>query len=173
VLERDSSFYLKDAAAATDLMRRRILLPHSFHFVLSKFAVCIATDSTAVGEALHRLGIPSGEGSRVTNAKWEIAVETQCEAGAPLFAELEIDPIEVHHFGASYAIRMGSGSWFAQTPPSLNGVGFAMVTGNERDQIDQLAVYLRAIISFFDDGGLRLKNGDERSIPDLTLEVCG
>jgi len=69
-----------------------------------------------------------------------------------------------HRFGPSFALRLGSGSWFAHTPPSLSGAGFAMVNGTERDRIHQLSVYLRAIAQFLHDAGAR-------SIAALTLEA--
>jgi hypothetical protein len=165
VLERDSTIAQKAAAASTDLLHRRILLPYSFQFVLSESSICIRTDSTLIREALYSLNIPADLTGGVANAEWEIAVETQGESEAAMYHGAEIEPIEVYRFGPSFALRMGSGSWFARTPPSLNGVGFAMVVGTEHDQIDQLSVYLRAIVSFLEDGGAR-------SIPAVTLEVC-
>ena len=155
MLERDSSVAQKAAAASTDLLHRRIPLPYSFQFVLRDSAICVRTDSTLMGEALYSLNIPADLTGGVANAEWEIAVETQRESEAAMCHETETEPIEVCR----------SGSWFAHTPPSLNGVGFAMVVGTERDQIDQLSVYLRAIVSLLDDGGAR-------SIPAVTLEVC-
>jgi hypothetical protein len=43
---------------------------------------------------------------------------------------------------------LADGSWFAHTPPSLNGVGFAMVTGDDCHQVQQLAIYLKTIQRF-------------------------
>jgi hypothetical protein len=165
MLERDSSIAQKVAAAATDLLHRRIPLPYSFQFVLGEFAVCIETDSGLMGEALHSFNLSVDFTGGAANAEWEIAVETHDESEAAAFQEAATELIEVNRFGPSCALRMSSGSWFAHTPPSLNGVGFAMVVGNECDQIDQLAVYLRAILSLVDEGSAR-------SIPGLTLEVC-
>jgi hypothetical protein len=165
VLERDSSVAQKAAAASTDLLHRRIPLPYSFQLVLRDSAICVRTDSTLMGEALYSLNIPADLTGGVANVEWEIAVETQRESEAAMCHGTETDPIEVCRFGLSIALRMGSGSWFAHTPPSQNGVGFAMVVGTERDQIDQLSVYLRAIVSLVYEGGAR-------SVPAMTLEVC-
>ncbi|MGA3080377.1 MAG: hypothetical protein ABSD44_03225 [Terracidiphilus sp.] len=165
MLERDSSTAQKAVAASTDLLHRRILLPYSFQFVLSESSVCIRTDSTLIREALDSLNIQADLVGVVANVEWEIAVETQRESEAAMCHRAEIEPIEVYRFGPSWALRMNSGSWFAYTPPSRNGVGFAMVVGSERDRIDRLSVYLRAIMSLLDDAGAR-------SNPDSTLEVC-
>ena len=165
MLKRDSSVAQKAAAASTDLLHRRIGLPYIFQFVLRDSAICVRTDSTLIGEALYRLNLPADLTGEASNGEWEIAVEIHGELEAALFRGAATEPIEVDLFGPSCALRMGSGSWFARTPPSLNGVGFAMVDGSTRDQIDQLSVYLRAIVSLLDDGGARF-------IPAMTLEVC-
>ncbi|MFZ1084095.1 MAG: hypothetical protein WAN35_03920 [Terracidiphilus sp.] len=165
MLERDSAIAPKAATASTDLLHRRILLAYSFQIVLGEFSVRIETDSALMDKALYSLNLPADLTGREALGKWEIAVETYGESKASLSHGTATELIEVHRFGPSCAIRLSSGSWFAHTPPSLNGVGFAMVAGNERDQIDQLAVYLRAVVSFIDEDGAR-------SDPDLALEVC-
>jgi hypothetical protein len=165
VLEKDSSIAAKTAAASTDLLHRRVLLPYALRLILRDSTLCIRTDSALMSEVLGNLNLPCDPSDGVANAEWEIAVETQREAVTAMSLGTEIEPVEIFRFGPSCALRMGSGSWFAHTPPSLNGVGFAMVGGTERDQIDQLSAYLRAILSLIDEGGAR-------SIPDLTLEVC-
>jgi hypothetical protein len=164
MFERDSAIAQKAATASTDLLHRRILLDYSFQFVLGESAVRIETDSALMGKALHILNLPADLTRRAALGKWEIAVETYEEPKQNLFHGTATKLIEFHGFGPSCAIRMSNGSWFARTPPSLSGVGFAMVGGNARAQINQLAVYLRAVVSFVDERGAR-------SNPDLTLEV--
>lgn len=155
-----------EPAAATDLLRRRIRLAHSFQFVLGESSVCIKTDSELIGKALDRLSLPIDLSGGAANGIWEIAVESYGESQTAQSTANELEPVEIHRFGPSVALRMGSGSWFAHTPPSLNGAGFAMLNGATQDRVDRLAGYLRAIFS--------LVGGDRSpSIPESRLEVCG
>jgi hypothetical protein len=164
VPEKHSNIAATTIAASTDLLHRRIPLPYSFRFVLGEFAVCIETDSALMREALLSLEMTADPVSGEANAEWEIAVETQEEARTAYRTEPGTSPFEVYRFGPSSAVRTDSGSWFAHTPPSLDGVGFAMVTGNERDQVNQLAVYLQTILILLEQSG-------EKSIPSFALEV--
>jgi len=164
VPERDSNIAKKPATAATDLLHRRVVLPYSSKFSLKESLVRIRTDSPLMSKACQSLEAPPALAGGVANVEWEIAVETQGEIEAAVLAEPEISSCEVHRFGPSFALRLGSGSWFAHTPPSLSGAGFAMVNGTERDRIHQLSVYLRAIAQFLHDAGAR-------SIAALTLEA--
>ena len=164
MLEKHTVSADKAVAAATDLMQRRILLPYSFQILHREFAIGIKTNCVLLSEAFHRLELPLDQTCQSESAIWEIAAETRGEAGASLISRPDIDLIEIYRIGPSCAARMDSGSWFALTPPSLNGVGFAMVTGNERDQIHQLSSYLRTVLRFLDDAC-------GRSLPSLTLEV--
>ena len=153
------------ATASTDLLHRRILLPYSFRFVLGESAVCIKTNSALMGNALLGLEVTADPAGGEADAEWEIAVETQGEARMAHLTGPEVSLFEVHRFGPSCAVRMDSGSWFAHTPPSLNGVGFAMVAANERDQIHQLSIYFRIILHVLDQC-------NSRSTPVLALEVA-
>jgi hypothetical protein len=164
VLERDSGVATKEPASSTDLLHRRVFLPFSSRFVLRESIVCVKSDFPLLSEALCRLNLPSDLSDRAVDADWEIAVETQREGENALRLGTDIEPIEVHRFGPSNALRMNCGSWFAHTPPSLNGVGFAMVAGDERDQIHQLCVYLGGIMDL-------LEHSQARSISELTPEV--
>lgn len=165
MLEKESSIAQKGAATSTDMLHRRVLLPYSFQLVLRTSSVCIRTDSTLILEALSSLNIPADFTGEAANGEWEIAVETYGEIDTALCNVAKIEPIEFCRFGFSCSLRMGNGSWFAHTSPSLNGVGFAMVAGNTSDQINQLAFYLRTVVSLVD-------KGCAQSISDLTLEDC-
>jgi len=59
---------------------------------------------------------------------------------------------------------MSSGSWFAYTPPSLDGVGFAMIAGDECSQIRQLASYIGNVNLF-------LRESTTQSRVELESEV--
>jgi hypothetical protein len=166
VPERNSNIQKKPAAAATDLLRRRVALPYSFRFVLRESLVRIRTNSALMSRVCQSLEARSFLASKEANVEWEITVETLEEIEAVDVAEPETSLFEVHRFGPSCAVRMANGSWFAHTPPSLNGVGFAMVNGTERDQIHQLSAYLRAIVNLVEQSGAR-------SIAVLALEVSG
>jgi hypothetical protein len=140
----------KVVAATTDLLHRRIFLPYSLQFSLRESVVLLKTNSTLMSEVFRRLELPLEPVSEVVNATWEIAVETERESGASRGTEPEIGQTEIYRFGSSCAVRMSSGSWFAHTPPAFDGVGFAMVTGDECDQIHQLFSYLQAILNLID-----------------------
>ncbi len=136
--------------AATDMLHRRVSLPCHFHAVLGKRAVRIKTDSRLIGKAIRCVKLPTGPIPESAAVEWEIGVEIYGEP-SPLSMEATEDQIEAHWFGPSCSFRMDHGSWFAHTPPSLNGVGFAMVTGDECNQVRQLATFLRAIQRFVAD----------------------
>ena len=165
MFERDSSITPKSAAASTDLLRRRVLLPYALRLILRDSSICIRTDSALMSEVLNNLNLQCDHSGVVANAEWEIAVETKREAEADLSLGTEFEPVEIYHIGPSCALRMCGGSWFAHTPPSLCSVGFAMVAGNEREQIDQLTLYFRAIMSLLEKDGARSNSA-------MTLEVC-
>lgn len=162
--EDDFNIAVTAAAASTDLLHRRIAMPYSFQLRVGDSAVRVKTDFAPMSKALLSLKTTTDPAGEEANAQWEIAVETHGETEVADLPEAETGLFEVHHFGPSCAIRMESGSWFAHTPSSLNGVGFALVNGTERDQVRQLSVYLRTIAHFLDNAGAR-------SIPDAVLEV--
>lgn len=163
--ERGSHIAAMDAAASTDLLHRRAVLPYCLRFVLRGSSVCVKTDSPLMSEALRGLNLLSDLSGRAADAEWEIAVEASGKGEAAVRHGAGTEPIEIYRFGPSRALRMSSGSWFAHTPPSLSGVGFAMVAGNECDQIHQLCVYLSAIRNLVEDFAAT-------SISDLRPEVA-
>jgi hypothetical protein len=131
--------------AATDMLHRRVPLTYRVGFILQGRTLLVTTNSLLLEEALNGFTETLGaidEG----HAEWEIAVEVQNGALDPA-SELRESEFELHTFGPSRALRMDTGSWFAYTPPSLSGVGFAMVAGNECHQTSQLAAYLKAVMS--------------------------
>lgn len=140
--------------AATDMLHRRVPLSCHFHFVMGERAVRIKTDSGLIGKAIRRVKLPTDATWERRVAEWEIAVEV-CGECFPQSLEDAEEQFETCRFGPSRSVRMVDGSWFAHTPPSLNGVGFAMVTGNECHQVQQLAIYLRAVLSFVDGNQFR------------------
>jgi hypothetical protein len=133
--------------AATDMLHRRVPLPFRFQFALEGSAVFIKTNSMLIGEALRNYEPGRGRSSECGVTEWEISVEI-CDECFPLSTEAAEEQSETYWFGPSWSVRMIDGSWFTRTPPSLNGVGFAFVAGNECQQVQQLATYLRTIQSF-------------------------
>jgi hypothetical protein len=150
--EKYSNIAKKSAAAPTDLLHRRVPLLYSFQIVYGGLVVCIRTNLPLMSKACQIQEVSSISEDGQANA-----IEVQEEQiEATHLADRRADSFEVHQFGPSHALRMNSGSWFARTPPSLDGVGFAMVTGNEQDQIGQLSTYLRTILQFLDNAGAQL-----------------
>jgi len=136
--------------AATDMLHRRTPLVHALRLTLGESTVRIRTDSLLIGEALRRV-VRDLRGVRmIDESKWEIAVELQ-DGPASLLVKAKDVGIETCRFGAARSVRLDSGSWFAHTPPSMSGVGFAMIAGNEKHQVQQLAAYLRTILRFLAD----------------------
>ena len=149
--------------AATDMLHRRVSLPSHFYFVLGERAVRIKTDSRLIGKAIRSAKLRVVAISESASVEWEIAVEV---CGDPLALGIEAfgQQVETCWFGPSCSARLADGSWFAHTPPSLNGVGFAMVTGDEWHQVQQLSLYLRTILSF-------VVGNSSRSVPSTECEV--
>ena len=81
---------------------------------------------------------------------WEIAVEVRSETASLLDREAK-NGFDDYWIGPSRSLRMNSGSWFAYTPPVLDGVGFAMIAGDECSQILQLTAFLNNIMIFLGD----------------------
>ncbi len=133
--------------AATDMLHRRVPLSSHFHVVLGDRAVRIKTDSWLIGKAIRSVKLPTHPPSESGVAEWEISVEVRNGSLAPPI-DSEGEQVETHCFGPSCSVRLADGSWFAHTPPSLNGVGFAMVTGDDCHQVQQLAIYLKTIQRF-------------------------
>ena len=140
--------------AATDMMHRRIPLLHRFQLMLGDSIVAIKTDSPLMNEALGSCVGSIGSSCNADSAVWDIAVEVRNEA-APLQGCDEMDGFETCCFGSGRSLRLESGSWFAHTPPSLSGVGFAMISGDESCQIQQLEAFLDRIVLFLGDGESR------------------
>jgi hypothetical protein len=132
------------AFAATDLLHRRIQLPYRFQLGLERSNVLVKTDSPLMWRVLRSSAESSGLIAESGVAVWEIAVEVQNEATSSLSVEMT-DSFDAYSFGPSRSLRMSSGSWFAYTPPSLNGVGFAIVSGDECCQVRQLLAFFERI----------------------------
>ncbi|MGD0829757.1 MAG: hypothetical protein ABR907_02360 [Terracidiphilus sp.] len=145
MLEKGFNIAKAHVAAATDLLHRRVPLPYSYQIALENTVGRIMTDSKLIYKALQCLGEHGSHPVSEVNAEWEIAVEDHSVPRLAHTIELAGNSIEVHRIGPSRAVRMENGSWFAHTPPSLCGVGFAIVNGNEREQTDQLSTYLHAV----------------------------
>jgi hypothetical protein len=133
--------------ASTDMLHRRIALPYRFQVELERLKVLVMTDSLLMEQAFSgcvRSSCLMAEGDA---AVWEIAVEAQNETDCPAGEELA-DDFDVYSFGPSRSLRMSSGSWFAYTPPSLSGVGFAIVVGDECCRVRQLREFVERIRLF-------------------------
>lgn len=135
--------------AASDMLHRRIALPYSELFVLKVLPIRVKTDSALITEALRLLGASTVQANLAAISEWEIAVESG-ETKLPN-SDADSGDLEVVHFGPSRAIRTNDGSWFAHTPPSTNGVGFAVVRGSQRDQVNHLADYIQTVALFLED----------------------
>ena len=150
--------------AATDMLHRRIELPHRFELVVGGLFLLIKTDSMLMEHALNGLLGSIGSIAAGDSVEWEIAVEVHIRTERrPVEARLEA--CETYSFGPSRSLRMNTGSWFAHTPPSLSGVGFAFVTGNECHQTRQLASYLKTILRFLDESGIPSAHAIECEVP--------
>ena len=150
--------------AATDMLHRRIPLTYQFRFMMGESILFIKTNSRLINAALggHVRGSASiGEAGA---AVWEIAVEVQNE-NASLSDREEAEGFETYSFGPSRSLRMDSGSWFAYTPPSLSGVGFAMVSSDESCQTLELAAFLEKIVLFLGENETQANSSLEREVP--------
>jgi hypothetical protein len=152
--------------AATDLLHRRILLPFRFQCAYRNSAVTIETNSELIGDAIRRLECAVDDKGLAVSGRWEITVEA-------LRAGCEFQPgdhtgggFETFCFGSSRSLRIGDGSWFAHPSPSIDGVGFVMVSGDECHQLRQLILYLREALAFLfhhsDDLPLTSKGEDAK-----------
>jgi hypothetical protein len=141
--------------AATDMLHRRVCLPLRLQLPLQDAAIDVKTNSILMGEAIleRKPNVSSMEDCCV--AEWEIAVE-ECNEFAPSPIKSAEEEFETCCFGPSCSIRMNNGSWFAFTPPLLSGVGFAIVTGGECQQVQQLATYIEMICSFVSSNSTEL-----------------
>jgi hypothetical protein len=150
--------------AATDMLHRRVLLPYRFELLLGTSTVLIKTDAALMKMALSGYSRSSMLVGEVFAAVWEIAVEVQSNTAAQPHCEAA-NGFDDYWVGPSRSLRMSSGSWFAYTPPSLDGVGFAMIAGDECSQIAQLAALLDNIKLFLGDSAALNRSKLECEVP--------
>ena len=147
--------------AATDMLHRRVRLSLRFQLPLEEAVINVKTNSTLIGEVILQLNSDFLPIEDCGVAEWEIAVE-ECNEVAHSPIDSVEGECETCCFGPSRSIRMNNGSWFAHTPPSLSGVGFALVTGGECQQVQHLATYIEMICRFV---------GSNSTEPDVLTEV--
>lgn len=150
MLNNNASLASTASYAASDMLHRRVPLPYLYDLPFGDSTIAIATDSLLIGEALFRV-----TGSIVMHrwragAEWEITVEAQDEGVAFPAEEVE-QRAGFYDFGPSRSLRLENGSWFAHTPPSISGIGFAFVSGSKSRQVMQIARYLKMILAFVGD----------------------
>jgi len=138
--------------AATDMLHRRVPLCYRFEMVSAGCLLVIKTDSLPMEDAFGGLAEYIGAVIQDDHAEWEISVEARDRA-TDISDELQAEIFETFCFGPSRSVRMDTGSWFAHTPPSMSGVGFALVNGNECQQTLQLNAYLKMVLRFLADSG--------------------
>lgn len=130
--------------AATDMLHRRVPLPYRVKISVNGQSRFIKTNSPLMAEALNSIEIAAGAICD-TMAEWQISVEVRQDDTQRSIEQAKLR-VDTYHFGPSRALRISGGSWFAYTPPSLHGVGFAIVAGDECSQTRQLAAYLKAVV---------------------------
>ena len=138
--------------AATDMLHRRVPLRHRCELGAGGSLFVIKTDLPLMEEALNALAGRMEVIAPNYDAQWEISVEASDRA-AHFPDAVQTESFETFCFGPSRSVRMGAGSWFAHTPPSMSGVGFVMVNGNECQRTLQLVVYLKMVLCFLVDSG--------------------
>jgi hypothetical protein len=112
---------------------------------------------------LNGSGRSSGLIAEAGTSVWEIAVELRNETVFLLNVEMT-DSFDAYFFGPSRSLRMSTGSWFAYTPPSLSGVGFAIVHGDECCQLRQLIAFIEKIKLFVGDFKVESPSQAEREV---------
>ncbi len=151
------------AYSATDLLHRRTPLAHRFRVAMGATHLEIETNSPQMGQAICPFQAWETIHGQSACAKWEIEVEVRAEEET-CFSPMDAESFdEMHSFGPSRSFRMEDGSWFAHTPPSMDGVGFVFVTGDECHQVRKLKSYLDLVHRFVvgaDVEGFRAE-GDE------------
>jgi hypothetical protein len=148
------------------MLHRRTLLPFRFRCAYGNSAVTIETNSELIEDALRRLECTVDEKRLAVSGNWEITVETfedRCEFRPDGHTG---GGFETFHFGSSRSLRMDDGSWFAHTLPSLDGVGFVLMSGSECHQLRQLTLYLRVALAFLFDRSGDLPSAREGSMPN-------
>ena len=150
--------------AASDMLHRRVLLPYTLQLLLETSIVLLKTDSPLMKVALGSHARSSTSMGEVYTAVWEISVEVRSDSASVPDWETA-NGFDDYWVGPSRSIRMSSGSWFVFTPPSLDGVGFAMIAGDESSQIQQLGAFLSHIKLFLGDSAARNRSRLEREVP--------
>ncbi len=149
------------AYSATDLLHRRTPLVHRFHAGMDGTCVEVDTNSPWMGHAIRAFEARNACYGHKW-AKWEIEVEVRGEEESCSSPMDEESGYETCSFGPSRSCRMEDGSWFAHTPPSIDGVGFVLVTGDGFRQAAKLKLYLDLVsrlVLQVDAFGLRAKDG--------------
>jgi len=151
VSDTNASSTMTTPFASTDMLRRRVPLNYSCQLPVEEPAVFIRTNAPLIAEAVRGHVSDSGFTGGHGLATWEITVEF---FEHPMPSQIETDDanFESCRFPSGSAMRMICGSWFVHTPPSLDGVGFAFVSGSKSCQVQQLTAYLAAVLRFLADG---------------------
>jgi hypothetical protein len=134
-------------SADTDMLRRRLPLTRQYLFIWKDIVIAIKTDSALIGRAVHEMEEPECRSDIAHQATWEIAVEASGAGETIQPPSTQAEAFETCRFGPSRGVRTVTGSWFACTPPSFSGVGFANVIGNEDQQVNQLIDFIQIILS--------------------------
>lgn len=133
--------------AETDMMHRRTPLPLSGVLRLAGAPLVVRSNSLELQRVVGSFGLDQMTTNGAARCEWLIEVELRSDVD-----DLAGGDIETFSFGCSRSLRMASGSWFAWTPPEVNGVGFIRVSGSEADRARQLTAYLRAVAERLFDG---------------------
>jgi hypothetical protein len=136
------------AYSATDLLHRRTALPFRFQASMGEAAIEIRTNSQLCAEAIRESRERHANRPQRRIGRWEIEVETQSPEGACVLQNDIENGCETFAFGPSRSFRMGDGSWFAHTPPAVDGVGFAFVAGDAGCQVEKLRLFLGLVSEF-------------------------
>jgi hypothetical protein len=148
VLEAMEDLLNGAAYSATDWLHRRTALPLGFRGVMGGTAIEVRTNSRLFADAIRGLMQRDSSLRLGRAARWEIEVEVQIHDEASMTVSHGEDGCERFSFGPSCSIRMGDGSWFAFTPPCIDGVGFVFVAGGEDYQAKRLRSFLASVVEF-------------------------
>jgi hypothetical protein len=144
VPDLDSPTRTSVGRAETDTIHRRTPLPYAIQVSAGDFALTVRTNFAGIKGALEERACDPG----LVAAQWEIEVAPRADGATRCQALAGPPELEFFAFGPSRALRLSDGSWFAHTPPSMNGAGFAWVAGDEAEQTRQVARYMRAVLKF-------------------------
>jgi hypothetical protein len=133
------------AFAATDMLHRRTLLPYAFVAWPGALSIAVRTNDAAIAHAFVKENGGHRVASAISGSEWLIEIAVTDSLARDSGLEHWMGDAEFFSFGSSRSIRFANGSWFARTPPSGDGVGFAWISGDADRQQRQFGDFLRIV----------------------------